>query len=151
MAEVFGIVGGGVGVASLAIQITDSIRKLKGFCSLVKDTPEEVRLAIEEVEILSEVLTDIERGAQDGSARLPSIRSAVTRSIQLCRVSNDGLRTLAQDLSANSGDGKRWPTIKAALNRDKLERFRGRLESAKTTLLLANQYYYTIGMTSDGI
>jgi hypothetical protein len=60
MAEAFGVISGGLSVVSLAIQIADSIKRLKDFCDLVKEAPDEVCLALDEVEVLSLVLQDIE-------------------------------------------------------------------------------------------
>jgi hypothetical protein len=144
MAEAFGVISGGLSVVSLAIQIADSIKRLKDFCDLVKEAPDEVRLALDEVEVLSLVLQDIEHSMYDQSTCVPAIKTAVMRSLHLCRVSSDALLTIARDLYSDMAGGKRWSSFKAALRKDNMMKFRARLEGAKTTLMLANQCYYQL-------
>lgn len=144
MAEVFGVVSGDLGVVSLVIQIADSIKQLKDFCDLVKEAPDEVRLALGEVEVLSLVLQDIEQSMHDQSTCVPAIEAAVRKSLHLCRVSNDALMSVAKGLNGDIAGGKRWSSFKAALKKDSLMKFRARLEGAKMTLMLANQCYYQL-------
>lgn len=49
MAEILGIVIGGVSIASFAVQIDDNALKLKNFWNAVKDAPDEVKYVIEEI------------------------------------------------------------------------------------------------------
>jgi len=142
MAEAFSVISGGLSVVSLALQIADCIKRLNDFCDLVKEAPDEVRLALGEVEVLSLVLQDIEYSVHDQSPRLPAVKAAVMRSLYLCRVSGDALLALVRDLNSDMAGGKRWPSLKAALKIDRMTKFRVRLEGAKTTLMLANQCYY---------
>lgn len=142
MAEVFGIITGGVGVVSLAIQLADSIKKLRDFCDLVKEAPGEVRLALDEVELLSYVLQDIEQGLQGNGACSSSVDVAVTRSIRFCQTANGALKLLAEELHNEMASKKRWASLKAASKSDRLVKLRCQLERAKTTLMLANQCYY---------
>jgi hypothetical protein len=46
MAEILGIVAGGIGIASFVVQIGDSLVKLKGFTDFVKNAPEELSYLI---------------------------------------------------------------------------------------------------------
>ena len=50
MAEVFGVFAGGVGVASLAIQLGDSCEKLRKVKATYDDAPAEVESFISEIE-----------------------------------------------------------------------------------------------------
>jgi hypothetical protein len=142
MAEAFGIVSGGLSVFSLAIQIASSLKTLKDFLDVVKETPTEVRLALNELEVLSLVLQDIEQSVNDQTASLPSIGPAVDKAIKLCKTSSDGLESVAQEVSGIILSGKRWSSFRGGLKRDRLARLRMQLESTKTLLALANQCYY---------
>lgn len=145
MAEVLGLASGVISVFSLAIQVASSIKILKDFIDTVKETPAEVRLALNEVEILSFVLQDIEQSVKDQTAAIPVIHPAVTKAIQLCKTSNEALEMLVQEVNVIIKADKRRSSIKAALKRDKLLRFRVQLDSTKTLLTLANQCYYKYG------
>jgi Fungal N-terminal domain of STAND proteins len=142
MAEAFGIVSGGLGVVSLSLQIDDCIKRLKDFCNLLKEPPDEVRLVLNEVEVLSLVLQDIEHSVHDQSTCLPTVKAAVMRSLHLCRLSGDALLALSRDLNSNMASGKGWALLKATLKKDRMARFQVKLEGAKRTLMLANQCYY---------
>lgn len=73
MAEL-GIAASGIGIASLAIQVGDSILKVRGFWDRVKEAPEDIRYILEEIETLSLVLSDLGRNNDHGD--LPQIAPA---------------------------------------------------------------------------
>ncbi|KAL1969337.1 hypothetical protein VTN77DRAFT_9529 [Rasamsonia byssochlamydoides] len=61
MADVIGVVGTGVGVASLAIQVSEKIVALQSFLKSVKAAPEELISLLSEMHMLNEVLLDMQR------------------------------------------------------------------------------------------
>jgi hypothetical protein len=142
MAEVFGVISGGLSVVSVVVQLADSIKKLRDFCDLVKEAPDEIRLVLDEVEALSYFLQEIECTANDSNGYLSNIEAAVQRSMRLCQVGSDSLSSLAADLQSAMASKKRWASLKAALKNEKLMKLRVQLEGSKTTLMLANQCYY---------
>jgi hypothetical protein len=142
MAEVFGLVSSGLSVFSLAIQIASSIKTLKNFLDIAKEIPAEVRLAIDELEVLSLVLQDIEQSVGDQSTSSPRIRPAVEKAIGLCKASNKALLVVAEEINEMIAKGKRWATVKGALKRDKMARLHNQLERSKSLLILANQCFY---------
>lgn len=142
MAEVLGIVAGGLGIVSVAIQVADSIKKLRDFCDLIKEAPADVRLTLDELEALSDVLQDIEHSIRDSSKQSNGFQAAVLRSLRLCQSVSDSLKFLAQEIQNDLANKKRWASLKAALKNDKIVKLRRRLEGMKTTLMLANQCYY---------
>lgn len=52
MAEVFGAVASGIGIAGVAAQAIDGIRKLQAFCNDIRDAPEDIKYLTTELEIL---------------------------------------------------------------------------------------------------
>lgn len=142
MAEMLGAVASGMSVVSLAFQVADSIKKLKDFCDLVKDAPEEIRFALEEIEAMTLVLGDIDESVQVQNSLPPSTKSAVARSICLCRTCAATLQSLVAELQNGLARQKRRTSFKVALTRERLLNIKARIECSKSTLLLANQYYY---------
>lgn len=141
MAELLGAAASGMSVVSLAIQVAESIKKLKDFHDLMKAAPEEIRLAIDEIETLSFILADVDRDMQQQVSLDPRTKSIVLRSYRLCRNGNEALRSLVVELEEQLGKGKKRGSFKVAMKQDKIESFRKKLDSAKATMLLANQVY----------
>ena len=141
MAEILAVAASGMSVVSLAIQITESIQKLKDFSDNIKNAPVEIRLALDEVEILSLVLEDIDQSIQQELFLSPLIQTAVMKSLRLCRVTGEALTSLVKEMEANMDVGKKRGALKFAMKKEKLDHFRQMLENAKLTILLANQCY----------
>jgi hypothetical protein len=60
MAALFGAVASGIGIAGVAAQAIDGIRKLQNFCNDVRDAPEEITYMTNELEILLGTIAGIE-------------------------------------------------------------------------------------------
>lgn len=59
MAEAFGVAAGVVGLASLGVQLTDTIAKLKDARRIYKDAPDEAEALIAALEVMNRVLAYI--------------------------------------------------------------------------------------------
>jgi hypothetical protein len=141
MAEVLGVVASGMSVVSLAIQVAESINKLKAFYSLVQSAPTDIILLLDELETLSLILEDVDSSIRDELLLNPRVKVAVMRSYRLCRSSGEALARLAAELELGINTGKKRGTLKAAMKKDKIDELEKRLESAKATMMLANQCY----------
>lgn len=141
MAEALGFVASGAGVVSLAFTLAESIKKLNDFCDAVKDAPEEIRLTIDEIEILSLLLEDIDQTSQQQIYVSPAIRLATIKSFGLCKDAARSLQSLVKDLHDGLSTKKKRSAFKFALKKEKVEELRSRLERAKSTMLLASQCY----------
>ena len=139
MAEL-GIVASGLGVASFAIQVGDSVMKLKNLWDAFKEAPADIKCLLEEIEILSLVLREVEQihNSNERSVNYPS----GTRCLELCRRSADILESVVKDLDNDTRRKKRMGGIKAVLKNESINKFCDRLRSAQTMLLLSNQTYY---------
>jgi predicted hydrocarbon binding protein len=80
MAEIFGAIASGIGIAGVAAQAIDGIRKLQTFCNDVRDAPEEIEYMINELEILLNTLVAIEAQIQ----RNASVCSNLDASFTVC-------------------------------------------------------------------
>lgn len=141
MAEVLGVIASGFGVVSLAIQVAESINKLKALYSLIQSAPTELILLLDELETLSLILEDIDHSSQNEVFLNPRIKLAVTRSYRLCRTSSEALARLASELEQELKVGKKRGGLKVAMKKSNIEEMRIKLDSAKATMLLANQCY----------
>lgn len=128
-------------VVSLAIQVANSIKKLKTFCTLISDAPAEICLVLDEVEILSLILEDIDCSVQEYVLPNPWTKLAVVKSYRLCQSSSEALKSLGEHLEAELSRGKKKGRFKIALKNDEIEIFKKRIEGAKSTMLLANQCF----------
>ncbi|KAF7939477.1 hypothetical protein BELL_0060g00190 [Botrytis elliptica] len=137
MAEI-GIIASGMGVASLGLQLMDGVRKLKQFWDEVKEAPKDIQYALEELDALSLVLSDI----HTSNSNLPSIPSAtVTRCSELCRRGTDILNTIVKDLNVAISKRRKIGSAKVVLKKDTLDKFRNRLRDAQYMLMLSRQTY----------
>ena len=71
MAEL-GIISGSLGIISLAIQVADSLMKLKSFIDTVKEAPGDIKYLVRQIEALNLVLSSCslnehEHGIPDGA------------------------------------------------------------------------------------
>ncbi|KAL9036589.1 MAG: hypothetical protein Q9214_006064, partial [Letrouitia sp. 1 TL-2023] len=96
----------GLAVASIAIQLADSVKKLHDFWNSIKDAPETVRVITNDLKLLSSVLADIASEAQHGELDvvLEDVLSACTTSV-------DALNIIVNDLEpgfASSNILRKW-------------------------------------------
>lgn len=141
MAELLSVFASGMSVVSLAIQVAESIQKLKAFHSLIRNAPIEIAFLLDEIEGLSLLLEDIDGSIQRNVVLDQRTKLAVMKSYRLCLGTGDILKSLARDLAEGIEKGRKRGGFKAALNKGKIEDIQKRLESSKATLLLANQCY----------
>ncbi|KAK5695128.1 hypothetical protein LTR17_024601 [Elasticomyces elasticus] len=133
MAEIaFGVVG----VAGLAIQLADSLKKLQAFAALVKDAPSELRELIEYIDISRQWLDSI------STTSVAAMDPALTlRCEGPCRRAVDRLAVVARELEQGMQTKKRRTALKLAWTTDALERLRKRLESSKVDLHNAHSMF----------
>lgn len=133
-----GIVASGAGLASLAIQLADSVMKLRRFCNSVLEAPQDLKDLIFEIETLSLTLHQIE---QD-QGRYPSIDTElVGRCLEMCRSGTNKINAVAEKLKKRINKRPLLGAVKVALEERHIRGLLEKLESAKVTLLLAYQMY----------
>ena len=148
MAEVLGVVASAISISTLAVQILDSVTKLKSYWDQVREAPEDIKLLLEEIGDLQLVLSEIDEDQHrnPGSGVILSSGSA-SKCLSLCKRGADTLKQLADglgaDLESPSRLKKNWASAKVALKKDKIEKYKLRLESAMRLLHLSQQCYTT--------
>jgi len=139
MAEVFGVVAGGLSVASLAIQIVENLTKVINFCESIKEAPTDIQRLLLELQILSNVISAIQLVYEKHS--LPETSEAVTRKcLGLVRHDISKLLSLSLELERKLNSEKRltrtWARVQSVLSESKIAVLRGHLERAKGGLQL---------------
>ena len=146
MAEVVGVVAGGVGIGALAASIAKSVIKIKSFLDDMKDVPDDIGDMMEQLDVLQYLLSDIE----DGQSRnpYPSFlldQSPMTRSLSGCKKAADQLKSIVDDLNVDIDTNKKIhrkrASAKVVLDKRKLEKYQKRLERAISLLSLSHQSY----------
>lgn len=128
----------GLAVASIAIQLADSVKKLHDFWDSIKDAPETVRVITNDLKLLSSVLADIASEAQHGELDvvLEGVLSACTTSV-------DALNTIVNDLEPGFASSniflRKWTAFRSVLKKERIKNFQAALERLKNTLALGQQ------------
>ena len=146
MAEAIGVVASGIAIGTLATGITSSIVKLKSYLDQVQDAPEDFQDLIEELEILSLVLADMEDDQrQNPMSSLILDSTSTSRCLQHCKQGADRLKELTEnlstDLDASSKFKRKRASAKVVLKRSQIDRYRAKLERAIRLLSLSHQIY----------
>lgn len=139
MAEL-GVISGSLGIVSLAIQVCDSVMRLKSFLDNVKDAPDEIKYTIRQIEALNLVLSSTDPHEDDeDSCEAPavSMRNSKVFLVQAARA----LETSIKDLDLAIGKRKKVGSFKAVLKQSVIDKLKQRLRDAQDLLLLSNQYY----------
>ncbi|KAL9612035.1 MAG: hypothetical protein Q9167_003361 [Letrouitia subvulpina] len=128
----------GLAVASIAIQLAESVKKLYDFWNSIKDAPEAVRIITNDLKLLSSVLADIASEAQHGelNAVLEGVLSACTTSV-------DALYIIVNDLEPGFASSRtflrKWVAFRSILKKEKIKNIQTALDRLKITLALGQQ------------
>jgi hypothetical protein len=142
MAEVLGIVAGGAGLASLAIQILDDVQKIRELYAGIRDAPTEFQSLLDEIQLFGMVMSLF---ARDGK-QLKSNHEFATAESQVlrhCQSLHDELSPILARLASSLVGRKRavsWISVKSIFQKRKIDQMLVKLERAKSTLVLARLY-----------
>lgn len=146
MAEVLGAIGSGISIGTLAGQIASSLVKRNSYMDLIKDTPEDIKILVDEIEDLQLLISDIE----NDRARNPYTESlldsnSASRCLGHCRRGVERLRrvvdAIAADLSSMKPRKRKWVAASMIWKRDAMEKYKAELASAVRLLTLSHQIY----------
>ncbi|OAL38019.1 hypothetical protein AYO20_02852 [Fonsecaea nubica] len=143
MAEaVLGVVAGGAGLASLALQLFEVSQKLHELRANIRDAPVEMREILDEADLLRTILAEYLHlsGAADKTCLMPTLvqKQALDQCLKVLEI----LRHMAQELESTmrTSSSRRvmtWAKVEAAFNRKRFVKLQSTLERAKSTLVLA--------------
>jgi len=141
MAEVFGVVASGIGIAGVAAQAIDGIRKLQTFCDDVRDAPEEIKYMTNELEVLLSTTAGIEAQIQRNASMCQSLNP--TPALRFVNQSVMSLNAVIQKLNTEITQKRMLGSIETAWKKKVLEAHMIKIERSKTSLGLAISAYST--------
>lgn len=134
--EVVSSAASGIAIVSIAIQLIDSISKLADFLGSIQEAPENLKIILEDLNILSMILNGIQlQQNQYGSNAsimivLKSLEDKVTPFLTLVKRYEPGFLSSSRRI-------RKWTAIKAVFKDKKFKHFQQSLIGTKTTLILA--------------
>lgn len=146
MAEVIGVVSGAVTFAAVVVQVGNSITTLRGCWDQINDAPEDLRKLLQELELFSLILTDIEEDLSQnaGSIHLNGSKSML-QCLTLCKEAAQDLEILCNDMVHDLKPVSRlrlsYKSAKMIMRKQKIERHMSRLQKVIRLLMLAQQSY----------
>ncbi len=139
------VAAGGFAVASLAIQASDAIERIHRFWCSIRDAPQEVGQIRDDLAVLQAILSSIADAHQQQSGEAFVERTAAIKALEGCGRRVQSLQEIVERLQtglAAGGRQRRWTALKSAWQKRAIVETLDLLESAKTTLLLANQFLF---------
>ncbi|KAH0382048.1 hypothetical protein KCU92_g6651, partial [Aureobasidium melanogenum] len=141
MAEVFGAVASGIGIAGVAAQAVDGIRKLQAFCNDIRNAPDEVKYLTTELEILLGTIASIEAQIQRNSTMCGNMDP--TPALRFVDQSVRSLNAVIEKLNGEIAQKRMMGSMKMAWKKKVLESHLMKIERSKTSLGLAVSAYST--------
>ena len=140
--DLFSAAASGISIASVGIQIAGSIHQLLRFCKSIRDAPDAIRLISEDLEVLDEILNSLmtyHQGIQRQNGISPS--TSIPKALLSCLNRLRDLNHMISRLEKGFSQHMTWTSVKTALSDDTIRKFQSSVESAKASLVLANQLF----------
>ena len=146
MAEVLaGVVASGITIGALGAQITSGILKIKSFWNQVQDAPRDIEGVLKELELYCRLLADADEDRRRNPAsHLILSSNSGSMCLQYCKEYADELREITDGLAVDMEKNrlrKHRGSIKAVWNREKISRYKSKLERYSRLLFLSLQIY----------
>ena len=139
MMEGLGLAANMIAVASIAIQLADSVQKLCEFWRSIREAPEEVHSTIADLDLLHDVLANmaLEKQLQPDTTVSAVLETCVSKVKRLTATVSD----FEPGFASQEPFVRKWTAFKAVIKAEKLKKFRATIEELKITLILAHQNY----------
>lgn len=95
-----GAIASGISVASFAVQLTESVKKLKDFVSTIKNAPEDVKYTIYQLETLNALLNKMDKEIQPSPSMILE-NASLRECLALCQQGTNTLVSVATGLESN--------------------------------------------------
>ncbi|KAF2718487.1 hypothetical protein K431DRAFT_274766 [Polychaeton citri CBS 116435] len=138
MAEIAGVVASGAGLISLSLQLVESVAKLRCLIQGLRNAPESLEEAVDEIEILAQILRQIE---EDRVAHSSQPSPLINSCVLLCQRSTEKLVSRTQKLDQAMKRSRLGGRFVFILQEGELDKLCCALERAKSTLVIAHQMY----------
>ena len=131
----------GTAVVSAAVHLAESFKKLYDFWKSVRDAPEDIRATSVDLEILSNVLTQIAHETQHIKPST-SLIAALNECCAKVKILNTIRNKIESGFSSTKSRVRQWSAIKAVLKREELMKVQGELDRITITLLVVQLHQY---------
>lgn len=135
-------VSGSFAVVSLAVQIGSSIKKLCDFWEAMQESPNDVRIIVNDLNVISSIIADIHDEASTARPQTRALSSSHA-ALDACASSTEMLEAMLSGHQPGLDSAKRskrtWAAAKVAWNGDKMKKYLDILGQMKMSLLLARQ------------
>jgi hypothetical protein len=144
MAEIFGVAAGAISVASIAIQIADSLRIAIDFWEAVQHGHEKINRISTQLHILYDYMTEIQRECRNG--QIQGIQEELFRNTLIMMKRDldkltDLVSSLMLDISPSQDSfSRKIRRVQIALKEGRLSRAKGYVESATNLLHLLQSW-----------
>lgn len=125
-----------IGIVSLAIQLTDSIAKLSDFLGSIQEAPNNIKVILTDLDLLSTILSDIQLH-ENKYAPNASVKSALASLEHKVAAFMALVKQYEPSSKSSSRRMRKWTSVKAAFKDKKVKAFQQSLNDSKTTLMLA--------------
>lgn len=127
-------------IGALAVQTVCAFQKTYELCSSIKQTPGDLRLLLEELQLLSLLLNSFR---DDGSQPAYDASKGFLSALEHCKHDLESIQAFCTNLEDSIINTKRglrpWAAFKATLSEKKVKKYLNRLDRAKSMLSLAHQ------------
>lgn len=138
MAEILGVVSGGVGIVSLAAQLLSSAQALRSFVANARNAPDRLKSLAYDIETFAVMLEEFEFDPRDDREPINALLDRCIRSVQSqVRIIVRCLERLENRMKQSRVRGR----LLAAFEDPEIEKLLDGLERAKTSLLHAHLMY----------
>lgn len=133
--EVVGAASGVIAIASIAIQLAETIQEIVEFGKAVQDAPADICALFQELEVLRSALLQIHRTTSriGTDAITGTVLKDCERKIYILKAQ---LQPSISKLKSNKLACRKWSAFKITLKRGKIESLQRAIEYAKSTLIL---------------
>ena len=139
MAEVaLGVTGSVVGVAGFALQLAETVVKLKSFCDNVKDAPTRLQELVDRIEVTSNILTKL---VTEKPGEIDVDWEAFEGSLALCKQAVERITAATANLQRRMGPKRLLTSVKYVLKAGEIEDLLRDLDRGKGDLQLAHAMY----------
>jgi len=136
--EAVGVTASIISIATLAVQLGDTLRKAAEFWESFEDAPADIRRISAELRLLINVLNTI-RHRHETVEDQDGLEGCIQEALKLAKQDIDKLAGLVSELARFTGPGngqmkRNWARVRIVLKRDKIVKFKGYVESAMRIL-----------------
>lgn len=139
MAEVLGIIASGTSVVSLAIKITENLKRAIDFCESIREAPNDIRRILLELQLLSNLILAIQL-VHEKHQSPPVDDATLKQCLSLVKYDMSKLSSIILELERKLSSEKiikrSWARVQVVLSEKKIARLRSLLEGAKGALQL---------------